>query len=823
MPHNTFCYAFEQYRLDVAQRVLTREGQSIPLTPKATDVLLLLLQNAGQLIEKDELINQVWPDAFVEEANLTQNIFQLRRALKDDGSGPKYIETVARRGYRFVAPVKRVAVEVVQPEDLLTGVRKSAIPILAVLPLANATGNIELQYLAEGIPESIINSLSRLSQLRVISRSSAFRYKNRQVDPQTTGKKLGADVLLVGTISGRESALAVSVELVSVENAWQLWGQTFKVDSENIFEVQDEITREISRVLRLPLTREDETQVAKRYTENPQAYQTYLEGRYYWSQYTKVGIEKAILHFERAIDLDPNYALAYAGVVDCYLRLVTNYLPPEDALPLPDGVEFESEIPEALASLRTDGVVLPVQIVDEKVKLRHEWDWKGAERELRRANELRTDYPAAHQWHAAYKLSKRMCHEFLTSKTAASPYDCVLTTVLPPSEEVQVLCAVAREQIEVGNYEGGCLALRNWWRVGYWPRSDALTPYCAADLLFTTGTLAHCVASTGNSVWGHKYSEALLNGSLALCEMLSLKTRAAEVRIELAACYYRQGFFDLARRTLEQAQDGICTDQDLTTLCLFRLAVVDRHAGRLQSSINRFREAKKSAEASGPWILGRYHQEFGTTLRDLATAETRYHYLPEALESFHKALYEFEAVGNHRYVAAVRNNIGYVLLALGRLDEAERELQRARNLFRAFGDTVRSSQVEETMTQLYMAQEKFELAEQTINAAVNTLEHAKEDALLAESLLTHGQVLLHLNRQSEAKRAFEGAYRVAERCGHDEGAGIALLLLLETLPHRLLPGERVVAVMKMRSLLEHSQQSSVKDRVEDCVKRYASS
>src|SRR4030095_15583219 len=118
---------------------------------------------------------------------------------------------------------------------------------------------------------------------------------------------------------------------------------TFKVDSENIFEVQDQITREISRVLSLPLTREDENRVAKRYTENPVAYQAYLEGRYHWSRYTKVGIEKAIIHFERAIDLDPNYALAYAGVVDCYLRLATNYLPPEDALPLPDDVDLESD------------------------------------------------------------------------------------------------------------------------------------------------------------------------------------------------------------------------------------------------------------------------------------------------------------------------------------------------------------------------------------------------------------------------------------------------------------------------------------------------
>ena len=343
MPHsNNFCYEFAGHYLDVAERVLTRDGQPISLTPKATDVLLILLQNAGQLVEKDELINEVWPDAFVEEANLTQNIFLLRRTLQDDGTGPKLIETVARRGYRFVAPVKKVVRSAAIDDVAVTAGPIRATPILAVLPFSNATGNIELQYLAEGIPESLINSLSGLSQLRVISRSTSFRYKNREVDPQSAGQKLGADVLLMGKISGHETSLTVAVELVRVDNGWQLWGQAFAVDAENIFEIQDQITGQISRTLDLPLTREDEKRVAKRYTENVAAYQAYLEGRYHWSQYTRAGIEKAIGHFGRAIDLDPNYALAYSAIVDCYLRLATNYLPPEEGLPTVDDGEFSS-------------------------------------------------------------------------------------------------------------------------------------------------------------------------------------------------------------------------------------------------------------------------------------------------------------------------------------------------------------------------------------------------------------------------------------------------------------------------------------------------
>ena len=825
MPHsNSFSYEFETHRFDVAQRVLTRNGQSIPLTPKATEVLLMLLHNAGQLVEKELLINQIWPEAFVEEANLTQSIFMLRRALQDDSSGPKFIETVARRGYRFVAQVKKIPAPARASEDeQFTSARR--VPILAVLPFTNATGDVELQYLAEGIPQTLINSFSGLSQLRVISRSTSFRYKNKQFDPQLVGQKLGADVLLMGKISEHESALSVSVELVNVNNAWQLWGQTFAVDSSNIFEIQDQITHQVLRTLNLPLTREDEKRVAKRYTENAAAYQAYLEGRYHWSRYTRTGIERAVGHFGKAIDLDPNYALAYAGIVDCYLRLATNYLPPEDHSPS-EGDSVSDDAAFAIPG-ETEHVALRVRndeldeqtLAARKVKLRHEWDWKGAERELRRANELKTDYPAAHQWHAAYQFSRRLCEEHCgTSLPRVLNFECFRSDDLPASEEIQVLCTVAREQMEVGNYEGGCLALRNWWSIGEWPKLDQLTAYSAADLLFTAGTLADCMASTGQFQKGHKHSEALLNGSLALCDLLSLRTRVSEVRVELAACYYRQGFFDLARTTLQQSLETLSPqDQELKSLCLLRLAVIDRHAGRLHDSINRLGETAEIASTAGPWIRGRYHQEFGTTQRHLAAAEARRDYFESALQNFSKALYEFEAVGNHRYVAAVRNNIGFVLLALRHLTESETHLFQARKLFARFGDQVRCSQVDETLAQLYIVQGRFDLADEVISSAVSVLEKADEDAILAEALITHGQVLVALNRDSEAKRAFDGAHRIAERCGHYDGAGLALLVMLEALPHCLLPEERIVSLNKMQILLANSQQASIKQRIKKCL------
>ena len=187
MPHNNIlCYEFGPYRVDSSKRVLTKAGEAISLTPKATEILLLLLRNAGQLIEKQELMKEVWPDTFVEEANVTQNIFTLRRALGDDRSGARYIETVARRGYRFVAAVRTSGGSDGQSDGSVSGLitdtknRNGAAgpPILAVLPFANDTGDHEIEYLADGITDHLINSLSRVSKLRVMSRSAVFRYKS---------------------------------------------------------------------------------------------------------------------------------------------------------------------------------------------------------------------------------------------------------------------------------------------------------------------------------------------------------------------------------------------------------------------------------------------------------------------------------------------------------------------------------------------------------------------------------------------------------------------------------------------------------------------
>ena len=818
MPHNNnLCYEFGPYLFDLSNRVLKRAGENVALTPKATDILIQLVTRAGQLVEKDELLKQVWPDSFVEESNLSQQIFALRRALCDERAGPKYIETVTRRGYRFIAslrvfeangnyPVEAEAGAGAQVAQEL-GLTVNHRPVVAVLPFTNVMRDPEVEYLVQGITDNIINNLSRISKLRVMSRSAVFRYTTEEVDPQQAGRDLGAQVVLVGKINSWPGHKAISVELVDTSTGWQLWGESFDSAERHLLQIQEAITRPIVASLKLRLSGDEEKRITARYTENAEAYQSYLEGRHHWSMYTRSGIERAIRHFRNAIELDANYALAYAGIIDCYLRLATNYLPPE-AYQL-EACEGES---------------------DPRVKLRFEWDWKGAERELRRANELQTNYPTAPQWYAAYKTTEQLCdynafredhqstpeikHSLLKQPGLAQ----IASLELTLSEQIQVYCTISREQIDVGNYDGACRLLRPWWLFGNWPRLDGLNQSSCADLLFTTGKLAGFVASTKQIQRGQKHSEQLLIGSITLFEQLGYRRRVAEGRIELALCYYRQGLFDIGRSILIHVLSELSEDDcELRSLALIRLASLERHAGRLRDALGRLIEATDIVKVSGPWATGRCHLELASTYKDLAIAEEDISYFNNAKQFYYKALHEFEAVGNHRYVAIVENNIGFLLLNLRSYQESESHLRRASQLFETFSDVVRGAQVNETLARLYVATEQYVLAQDMIKKSVGILEHTDSEALLAEALTTSGLIERKLGNYTKAKSTLQTSCSVAERCGDYEGAGRALLILLEELSHQLEPAEKLQISEKLRGLFATTQQTAMQTRVKSVL------
>lgn len=808
---NTLQYEFGPYHFDPSERILTRAGEVISLTPKATDLLIRLVAHAGQLMDKDELLKEIWPDTFVEEANLTQTVFILRKALGDERSGPKYIETVARRGYRFIAPVRVVRGskdDAVQSPTIWSDFQS---PVVAVLPFINTAAVLELDDVADKITANLINNLSRTSRLRVMSRSTVFRYRTPEIDPVRAGRELRVNAVLFGKVHSRPPHIVIEVELIDTSTGWQLWGETFDSDHSDLFQIEGAITQNLLEALRLRRSAAEEKQVTNRYTQNADAYRAYAAGRHCWSRYTKIDIQQAIQHFLDATKADPNYALAYGAAVDCYLRLITDYLPPAPPL----------------ARFYSEGDQNPEDELDPRVKLRFEWDWKAAERELRRANDLRLEYPAAYQWYAAYRFAL----ELLQNSTQKNKFTVdVLTNVTPiqlysdtlsPNEEVQIHCLITREQVEVGNYEAGRLVLQKYWLPGEWPKLDGLSSASAADLLFTCGFLAGCLASTGRIQKGQKEAEALLSGSIGIFEQIGAKRSAAEARIELALSYYRQGMFEVARNLLikliEQLQS---VDADLRSLALVRLAVVERHAGHITDSLARLSAASGTVEQVGPFVTGRYYHELAAGLKD-SMIDKRSNSLEVVGANFARAYYEFEAIGHLRYTAVAENNHGYLLVDVGQYDEAESHLLNARQLFGQLEDKLRQAQVDDCLSRLYMATGRFDMAETAIDIAIASLEADDEEAVLAEALTTKGLLCFKLHRQSEARRILEAAWRIAERCGDYEGAGRALLVLAEEMHSQLEPKERDLLALRIQKLLGQTQQASTHARLTECLRRIA--
>ena len=367
-------YEFGPFSIDAAERVLIRDGQVVQLTPKAFDLLLVLVENTGHLVEKDELMRILWPDTFVEEANLTNNISLLRKALAVD-TAHQYIETVARRGYRFVA---EVAESVEAPTELILeernrlrltleegdnpesvvevsrrteeGKRFKWLPVvavavalaiayaayyfwpkheapqqpiksIAVLPLKPLVAESRDEALEMGMADTLIMRLSNLGQITVRPLSAVRRYTDLEQDAVRAGRELGVESVLEGNIQRSGDQVRVRVRLVRVADGRPLWASQFDEKVTSVFAAQDSISEQVAHFLAVKLTGEEREQLAKRYTANAEAYQAYVRGRYVWSKRTHESLERAIEYFKQAIAIDPQYALAYAGLADTYNAL----------------------------------------------------------------------------------------------------------------------------------------------------------------------------------------------------------------------------------------------------------------------------------------------------------------------------------------------------------------------------------------------------------------------------------------------------------------------------------------------------------------------
>jgi serine/threonine protein kinase/Tfp pilus assembly protein PilF len=273
------------------------------------------------------------------------------------------------------------------------GRSRKTIDSLAILPLINGGEDPDTEYLSDGITESIINNLSQLPKLRVMARSTVFRYKGKEVDPQRVGQELGVRATLSGRVLQRGEHLIIKTELVDTDDGSHLWGEQYNRKLSDIFTIEEEISREISDKLRLKLSGAEKKQLTKRYTDNTEAYQLYLKGRFYWNKRTQEGLIRGIEYFQRAIDRDPDYALAYAGLADSYNILVSySALAPHDAFPKAKAA--------ASRALEIDGKLAEAHTSLAFVRFGYDWDWAEAERGFKQAIQLNPGYANVHNFYA---------------------------------------------------------------------------------------------------------------------------------------------------------------------------------------------------------------------------------------------------------------------------------------------------------------------------------------------------------------------------------------------------------------------------------------
>jgi len=294
-----------------------------------------------------------------------------------------------------------------------------AIESIAVLPFENRNNDPDTEYLSDGLAESLIYGLSQLPNLKVSPTSSVMRYKGKATETKTIGNELGVHAILTGRVAQRGDSLTISVELIDVRNNKVLWGEQYDRKVSDLLVVQREIAREITDNLRLKLSGAEQRRVAKRYTDDPEAYQLYLKGRFYWNKRNREGLQKGIQYFQQAIDRDPNYALAYTGLADCYTSLGFSFdygsLSPSEAIPKAKTA--------ALKALETDDTLAEAHTSLAFIKLNYDWDWPGAEKEFKRAIELNRNYDNAHHWYSHYLMAMGRIEESLAESKRALDLD----------------------------------------------------------------------------------------------------------------------------------------------------------------------------------------------------------------------------------------------------------------------------------------------------------------------------------------------------------------------------------------------------------------
>jgi TolB-like protein/DNA-binding winged helix-turn-helix (wHTH) protein/Flp pilus assembly protein TadD len=443
---------FEAFEIDLRSGELWERGNRVRLQDQPFQVLRVLLERPGEIVTRDELKQIVWPaDTFVDfDDGLNTAVRKIRDALGDSAEKPRFIETFPRRGYRFVARladaepsllprVTKESEESLEPENAdlrtsdsavlatqkaftrrrwgvllagvaglaifsavlalyrarsATGAKQPPIKSIAVLPLTNLSGDPTQDYLADGMTEALIGRLSEIHNLRVVSRTSATRFKDTHLSVSEIAKTLHVDAIVEGSVIRDGSRIRVQAQLIRATTDEHFWSEAYDRELRDVLSLQSDVAQSIAQRVEVTVTGEEHARISSAPTVDPEAYEAYLKGRYYWNKRTAAGMPRAALYFQQAITKDPGYGAAYSGLADCNSGLAWHgFMSPAEVLPrayaaAQKAVEIDPQSAEAHASLA--------------LVLLHKWDWPDAEVEFKRALELNPHYANVYHWYGDY-------------------------------------------------------------------------------------------------------------------------------------------------------------------------------------------------------------------------------------------------------------------------------------------------------------------------------------------------------------------------------------------------------------------------------------
>ena len=471
-------YQFGAFRLIPSERALLHGDRRLDLPPRAFDTLVVLVTEKGNLVEKDRLMRAIWPDTVVEENNLSQAVYLIRKVLHDGEAGMKYIETVPKQGYRFVARVREVkngeddvwkaesdtslsaGNGSAEPRNLLprSDVDSESAPArpggagsapaatspkfrwalwalggallilliaaftqlsiwrenrrnradlqtirsVAVLPLQNLSNDPEQEYFADGMTDELITDLAQVRELRVVSKTSVMQYKGAHRPLPQIGRELGVDAVVEGSVLRSGDRVRITAQLIRTATDSHLWAKSYEGAMKDVLSLQASVAEEITGEVRLTLTAAERTRLQRAHPVDPAAYEAYLRGRFSWNRRDEAGFQKAVQYFNQAIATDPDFALAYSGLADCYTLMALN---------APDPEKMPRAKAAALKALALDDGLAEAHTSLAAVKVFGDWDWAGAETEFKRALDLNPNYAPAHHWYGNILLGPLGRHE----------------------------------------------------------------------------------------------------------------------------------------------------------------------------------------------------------------------------------------------------------------------------------------------------------------------------------------------------------------------------------------------------------------------------